>query len=197
MTPPGSGARRPPGGVDRRPVIGARPLTEDRVLDAKLEEPIPIVDLERPRLGSRGAQGPVVHLMGAATDLELVRHGRILVRMERVAAILSQVPHLCRADDQEGKQLPIDDRDVDRVDPWRKVAANAGQQRLTAPRALEQLAAKRVDGNGYVVFEPGLARGEGGLAPALLVATDSRGVAGNGRFASATRTVVMRACYMR
>src|SRR5262249_11464007 len=32
---------------------------------------------------------------------------------------------------------------------------------------------KRTDAAGHAVFEPGLTRGEGGLAPALLVATDS------------------------
>src|SRR5204863_8557828 len=39
----------------------------------------------------------------------------------------------------------------------------------------EQLATRRADFNGVVTFEPGLARGEGGQAPALLIATDSRG----------------------
>jgi uncharacterized protein YfaS (alpha-2-macroglobulin family) len=39
----------------------------------------------------------------------------------------------------------------------------------------EELARKRTTDAGYVQFEANLARGEGGLAPALLVATDSRG----------------------
>ncbi len=45
--------------------------------------------------------------------------------------------------------------------------------RLVA-RNNEVLAARKTDGNGYALFEPGLTRGEGGLAPALLIATDLR-----------------------
>ena len=37
------------------------------------------------------------------------------------------------------------------------------------------MACIRTDSGGHALFEPGLARGEGGLAPALLVASDSRG----------------------
>ncbi len=36
----------------------------------------------------------------------------------------------------------------------------------------EVLAAKRTDNNGFVHFEAGLTRGEGGLAPAAIVASD-------------------------
>jgi alpha-2-macroglobulin len=39
----------------------------------------------------------------------------------------------------------------------------------------EVVATKRSDPAGHVLFEPGLTRGEGGLSPALLVASDSRG----------------------
>ena len=39
----------------------------------------------------------------------------------------------------------------------------------------EVMATRRTDATGQALFEPGLARGEGGLAPALLVASDSRG----------------------
>jgi len=39
----------------------------------------------------------------------------------------------------------------------------------------EVMATRRTDAAGHVLFEPGFARGEGGLAPALLVASDPRG----------------------
>ncbi len=39
----------------------------------------------------------------------------------------------------------------------------------------EVLATRRTDDNGYAKFEAGLARGEGGLSPALLVGADPRG----------------------
>jgi alpha-2-macroglobulin len=39
----------------------------------------------------------------------------------------------------------------------------------------EVLATRKTDANGYALFEPGLARGEGGAAPALLIAADPRG----------------------
>jgi uncharacterized protein YfaS (alpha-2-macroglobulin family) len=38
----------------------------------------------------------------------------------------------------------------------------------------EVLATRKSDSNGYAMFDPGLARGEGGSAPALLVASDAR-----------------------
>ena len=37
------------------------------------------------------------------------------------------------------------------------------------------MATRRTDAAGHALFEPGLARGEGGLSPALLVASDPRG----------------------
>src|SRR5690606_31809123 len=46
--------------------------------------------------------------------------------------------------------------------------------RLVA-RNNELLATRRTDANGYVRFDPGMARGEGGMAPALLVATEAQG----------------------
>ena len=39
----------------------------------------------------------------------------------------------------------------------------------------EVLGVRKTDANGYALFEPGMARGEGGQAPALLVATDAKG----------------------
>jgi uncharacterized protein YfaS (alpha-2-macroglobulin family) len=39
----------------------------------------------------------------------------------------------------------------------------------------EILATRRTDDTGYVLFEAGLARGEGGLSPAMIVATEARG----------------------
>src|SRR5262245_8291860 len=42
-------------------------------------------------------------------------------------------------------------------------------------RSNEVLSTKRTDDAGYVQFEANLARGEGSLAPALLIATDARG----------------------
>jgi uncharacterized protein YfaS (alpha-2-macroglobulin family) len=42
-------------------------------------------------------------------------------------------------------------------------------------RSNEVLATKRTDDNGHVHFEAGLARGEGGLAPAVLIASDPQG----------------------
>jgi uncharacterized protein YfaS (alpha-2-macroglobulin family) len=51
---------------------------------------------------------------------------------------------------------------------------SAVEVRLLA-RNNEILATKRSDDAGYAAFEPGLARGEGALSPALLIATDTRG----------------------
>jgi alpha-2-macroglobulin len=45
--------------------------------------------------------------------------------------------------------------------------------RLVA-RSNEILATRKTDGTGYALFEPGLTRGEGGLTPAILIATDQR-----------------------
>src|SRR5262249_36204611 len=42
-------------------------------------------------------------------------------------------------------------------------------------RSNEILATKRADDSGHVQFEAGLTRGEGALAPALLIATDAGG----------------------
>ena len=53
-------------------------------------------------------------------------------------------------------------------------AADGIELRLIA-RNNEVLAVRKTDAAGHAVFEPGLARGEGGVAPALLVATDPKG----------------------
>jgi uncharacterized protein YfaS (alpha-2-macroglobulin family) len=53
-------------------------------------------------------------------------------------------------------------------------ASAATEVRLIA-RNNEVVATKKTDPAGHALFEPGLARGEGGMSPALLVATDSRG----------------------
>ena len=37
------------------------------------------------------------------------------------------------------------------------------------------MATRRTDAAGHALFEPGLVRGEGGLSPALIVASDPRG----------------------
>jgi uncharacterized protein YfaS (alpha-2-macroglobulin family) len=52
--------------------------------------------------------------------------------------------------------------------------SNAVEVRLLS-RGNEVLATKRTDKNGYVQFEAALARGEGAMAPAMLVAADSHG----------------------
>ena len=39
----------------------------------------------------------------------------------------------------------------------------------------EILGTKKTDSNGYLMFDPGLARGDGGLSPAMIVATDPKG----------------------
>ncbi|MEA2936553.1 MAG: alpha-2-macroglobulin, partial [Alphaproteobacteria bacterium] len=53
-------------------------------------------------------------------------------------------------------------------------ARGAVEVRLLS-RSNEILATKRTDDNGHAQFEAGLTRGEGALAPALLVASDARG----------------------
>jgi uncharacterized protein YfaS (alpha-2-macroglobulin family) len=53
--------------------------------------------------------------------------------------------------------------------------ASSGTEVRLVARNNEVLGTKRTDSSGHALFEPGLARGEGGLAPALLVASDSRG----------------------
>ncbi len=53
-------------------------------------------------------------------------------------------------------------------------ARGDAEVRLVA-RNNEVLATRKTDANGYALFERGLARGEGGFAPALLVAADPRG----------------------
>jgi uncharacterized protein YfaS (alpha-2-macroglobulin family) len=54
-------------------------------------------------------------------------------------------------------------------------AATAQTEVRLVARNNEVVATKRTDAAGHAVFEPGLARGEGGMTPALLVATDSHG----------------------
>jgi alpha-2-macroglobulin len=54
-------------------------------------------------------------------------------------------------------------------------AASAQTEVRLIARNNEVLATKRTDSAGHAVFEAGFARGEGGMTPALLVATDSRG----------------------
>lgn len=53
-------------------------------------------------------------------------------------------------------------------------ARGAVEVRLLS-RSNEVLSSKRTDDAGYVAFEANLTRGEGSLAPALLIATDTRG----------------------
>jgi alpha-2-macroglobulin len=50
--------------------------------------------------------------------------------------------------------------------------AKAGTEIRLLGRNNEILAARQTDNFGHAVFEPGLVRGEGGLAPALLIASD-------------------------
>jgi hypothetical protein len=51
---------------------------------------------------------------------------------------------------------------------------NAVEVRLLS-RSNEILSTKRTNASGYVQFEAALARGEGGMAPAMIVATDAKG----------------------
>jgi uncharacterized protein YfaS (alpha-2-macroglobulin family) len=53
-------------------------------------------------------------------------------------------------------------------------AAAQAEIRLVA-RNNEVMATRRTDAAGHALFEPGLVRGEGGLSPALIVASDPRG----------------------
>ena len=54
-------------------------------------------------------------------------------------------------------------------------AASEGIELRLIARNNEVLAVRKTDAAGHAVFEPGLARGEGGVAPALLVAVDPKG----------------------
>jgi uncharacterized protein YfaS (alpha-2-macroglobulin family) len=54
-------------------------------------------------------------------------------------------------------------------------AASDGIELRLVARNNEVLAVRKTDAAGHVVFEPGLARGEGGTAPALLIAADPKG----------------------
>src|SRR5262249_34877043 len=51
--------------------------------------------------------------------------------------------------------------------------ARAGVELKLVARNNEVLAVRKTDASGAVLFEPGLARGEGGMAPALLLAADA------------------------
>jgi alpha-2-macroglobulin len=53
-------------------------------------------------------------------------------------------------------------------------AAAQAEIRLVS-RNNEVMATRRTDAAGHALFEPGLVRGEGGLSPALIVASDTRG----------------------
>ncbi|HSV25152.1 MAG TPA: alpha-2-macroglobulin [Xanthobacteraceae bacterium] len=53
--------------------------------------------------------------------------------------------------------------------------ANAQTDIRLIARNNDVMATRRTDASGHALFEPGLARGEGGLSPALLVASDPRG----------------------
>src|SRR5689334_22546731 len=54
-------------------------------------------------------------------------------------------------------------------------AASDGIELRLVARNNEVLAVRKTDAAGHAVFEPGLARGEGGTAPALLIAADPKG----------------------
>src|SRR5262249_18890850 len=54
-------------------------------------------------------------------------------------------------------------------------AASDGIELRLVARNNEVLAVRKTDAAGHAVFEPGLARGGGGTAPALLMATDPKG----------------------
>src|SRR5262249_5994013 len=51
--------------------------------------------------------------------------------------------------------------------------ARAGVELKLIARNNEVLAVRKTDASGEVVFEPGLTRGDGGMAPALLLAADA------------------------
>ena len=74
-----------------------------------------------------------------AADHELVGHGGVLVGVERVPAVREQVAVLRGADDHEGQQVAVDDRDRHRVDPGRGAVPDGGQQPPSAG-ALEEAA---------------------------------------------------------
>ena len=61
------------------------------------------------------------------------------------------------------------------VNSLASATADAGADIRLIARNNEVLASRRTDAAGHALFEPGLARGEGGLSPALLVATDAGG----------------------
>jgi alpha-2-macroglobulin len=60
------------------------------------------------------------------------------------------------------------------VNSLASAAATQADLRLMA-RNNEVIATRRSDATGHALFEPGLVRGEGGLAPALIIASDPRG----------------------
>ena len=60
------------------------------------------------------------------------------------------------------------------VNSLASAAAMPADLRLMA-RNNEVIATQRTDAAGHALFEPGLVRGEGGLSPALIIATDPRG----------------------
>jgi uncharacterized protein YfaS (alpha-2-macroglobulin family) len=61
------------------------------------------------------------------------------------------------------------------VNSLASAGASEGIELRLIARNNEVLAVRKTDAAGHAVFEPGLARGEGGSAPALLVAADPKG----------------------
>ena len=58
---------------------------------------------------------------------------------------------------------------------WRRPMPKAGMEVRLISRSNEVLATRTTDAAGHALFEAGLARGEGGMAPAMLVAADPKG----------------------
>ena len=90
------------------------------VCDPQLEQPVGVVDLEEPAGRDLVAHGPLRDQPRATSDRELVRRRLVLVRVERVAAVLHEIGPL-RGVQQEHVQPAVHDPDRNRVDPRRQI----------------------------------------------------------------------------
>src|SRR6185503_11505323 len=117
-----------PPAVARRPLVRGA-LAEDRRLHLQLEQPVGLVDLEEPAVGDSIAQLACRDQARPAAHRELVGCRHVLVRMQRIAAVLDQVDPLRRVQ-QEHEQALVPDANRDGVDPRRRVRpADRGKER--------------------------------------------------------------------
>lgn len=108
-------------------------------VDRELEEPVGVIDLERPLGRNRGPDCVVLHQRRPAAQRELAGGVGIVVGMKGAATVRLEIHELGRAKD-EGLEATVHDPHGDRVHSRRHVGASHGREhRLALPGPIEQV----------------------------------------------------------